>query len=1178
MDIRIIILFLLAGVISCTSKKQFSYIESEFSGIEFNNEIIENDTQNILVNEYVYNGGGVALGDVNEDGLLDVFFSGNQVDNRLYINQKDLKFQDITEIAGISKTNPQYWSSGVNIIDVNQDGLNDIYICNTLHKTPGLRKNELWINQGIVNGIPKFEEQGKIYGLDIDSHSSHAQFFDYDRDGDLDLFIGVNVNEKNYPNAIVPKNNDGTDPNRDQLFECKDSLGQIYYQEVSLSARIMHEGYSHSTSIGDFNRDGWPDIYVANDYNSNDLLFLNQHDGTFWEVAGDVFKHGSLSAMGSDIGDINNDGYFDLFTSEMQPYYNKRKKLFQGPSNYTTTINRLRYGYNFQYARNTLQLNQGLNTLDGLPIFSEVGLYAGVMETDWSWATLFADFDLDGNTDLYISNGFPKDVTDRDFSDFRAVANQLVSHDELYAAIPEVKLPNFMFRNTENISFENVTSIWDLDIPSFSYGAAYGDLDLDGDLDLVVNNLDDPAFVIENHQNELGENNWLRIQLIGPAGNSSCIGATVELRYGDANRQIKNIMSGRGYLSQPEFTLHFGLGDHEMIDTIIIHWPNGKLSYEYAVSVNQQIELLQPDRSSEFQPLKVLRSSFLHQNQDTSWLNHKDRDDDFIDFNIQRTLPHKFSQYGPSISAGDVNNDRFIDFIFSGSRGQPEKLFLGQKDGFELKNITLKLDSLRWEEDVATLLFDADQDGDLDLYIVRGSAQYPPDYHLYQDILAINNGSGDFIIATNALPAMTSNGSCVKAADYDNDGDLDLFIGGSVLPNAYPYPDRSYVLRNESTPDNIKFVDATREINEELLRPGLVSDALWTDINHDNWLDLIIVGEWMAVQVFINLNGKLVNQTEASGLANYLGWWTSINGSDLDSDGDVDYIVGNYGENLYFQCNEDQPIVIYGKDLDGNGSIDPLIACHWQDSSGNIDQYLYHPWQDLVKQFTGIRKHFNSFGEFGEANLEDILAIEDMSTALVLTANWMKSSLLENMGNGKFQVHPLPIQAQIAPIFGSTTMDLNQDGMSDILLTGNDYGMEVQQGRADALNGLVLLNQGEMRFSSCSFEKSGFIVPDQGRALISIPIQGELRILATQNGERTLIFNSAVDNGISYLTAQQDEAYALITDNSGKIRKVEFYWGGGYKSQSSRFATITPLDQNIQWYNHLGEQTRKEEL
>ncbi|MDT7830162.1 FG-GAP-like repeat-containing protein [Pricia sp. S334] len=1180
----VLILFLNSGCTEEERPKRFHAIGPSISGLDFNNQLSENDSINIIDNEFVYNGAGVAIGDLNNDGLDDIFFAGNQVDNRLYLNLGELEFDDISKTAQIGKPDSLLWSSGVSIVDINADGKNDIYICNTFYRDSVHRKNLLYINQGNNDqNVPLFQEMAEAYGLADVSYSSHAQFFDYDRDGDLDLFIGVNRIEGVDPTLFRPLEDDGTSMSKDRLYENRGNTGQghPHFVEISEKAGIRYHGYSHSTVINDFNEDGWPDIYVANDFFSNDLLYINNQDGTFTNRARDMFKHFSLSSMGSDMADIDNNGQLELYTTEMQPYYNKRKKLFQGPSSYQKEIFTKKFDYEKQYTRNTLQISHGTNPETQLPVFGEIAMLADIKETDWSWAPLFADYDNDGWQDLFITNGFPKDVTDRDFGDFRSTSKQFISKEKLIAAIPQIKVPNFMFRNRGDYEFVDVTKDWGLDFPTYSNGAAYGDLDGDGDLDLVVNNINDKALLLENKTNELDQGNrYLRIKLKGPKNNLNAIGATVEI-YGDSLRQKKSLLSGRGYLSQPETILHFGLGNRSNIDSLKINWPNGneqmlgKVSADTVVTIPYSPHPIHSDKTNA-----PRQSPLFEEVSDRYGLDHFAGDHDFIDFNFQSTLPHKFSQYGPALSVGDINSDGLDDLFVGASRSFKEKWFIQQADNsFVQKEVAYKNSQELHEEDAGTLLFDADNDGDLDLYIARGSAQYPSGHEYYRDMLMINNGQGNFTYSKNSLPDMRTNSSAVKAADFDRDGDLDLFIGSRVLPFSYPKSDRSYILRNESSAGSPKFTDVTQEINPELEFPGLISDALWTDFNGDSWPDLILAGEWMPLRFFKNDSGKLVEVTETTGVDSYSGWWNSLAAADLDNDGDIDYIAGNVGENLNFKGSMDEPVRIYAKDLDNNGSIDPLISYYLRDSVGIKKEYLYHPWQDVTKQYVGIRKRFNSFGEFGEATLPEMFPDGLLDDATVDSLNYMKTSWVENLGDGTFKMHALPIAAQLAPVYGILPQDLDGDGYLDLLMVGNDFGMEVQQGPADALVGVALRNKGDGSFESIPLNQSHFFVPGDGKSLVAISLSDTKRlIVASQNNDSLRVFEpKAKSDGVRILL-QPDEVRSEIRFQNGQKQIREFYWGSSFQSQSSRIIRVPTKALEIRFYNIFGKETRKLDL
>ena len=1156
---------------ACRPTPRFQRLSPDDTGIAFSNALTIRDSLNILDNEFIYNGGGVAVGDYNGDGRPDLFFTANMVDNALYLNRGDWKFEDVTRRAGVGKPNA-CWSAGATVVDINADGKLDLYVSNMMHGQPDLRRNLLYVNQGNdAQGVPRFREMAGAYHLQSEGFSAQTVFFDYDNDGDPDAYVMVNKQDMQFANQYLSVPMRAGSPTADRLlrndFDAR--LGHAVFTDVSRQAGIQAQGYGHGVSVMDINKDGWLDIYVSNDYLSNDHLFINNRNGGFTDRVHECFKHLSWSAMGNDVADINNDAALDILTTDMLPDYNARKKALLRANNYTHYLFTRQYGYEYQHIRNTLQLNQGLDPRTGLPRFSEISLLAGVSETDWSWCPLWLDLDNDGYRDLLVTNGFPKDISDQDFLAYRNDIQAVVATKaELHRQIPEVKIPNYVFRNKGDLTFEDKSADWGFGTPSFSNGAAYADLDGDGDLDLVVNNINDYAHVYRNTLDEQTEKpHFLRINLIGTRLNPMGIGAKIQVFLGKTRLYAEQSVV-RGYLSTSEATVHFGLGKTSRADSVRVVWPDGQEQTLRRVAADQTLTVRYATNLPQARPEPTPVALFEEIFPASLGISYQHPETDFVDFNVQKTLPHKFSNRGPGVAVGDVNGDGLDDFFLAGPSREEGVFFFQQKSGgsgqpaFRASRQDLKTSPGQREEDSGVLFFDADGDGDSDLYCARGGYRHGPGAPVYQDALFVNDGRGNFRRDSLALPPETANNLTVRATDFDRDGDLDLFVGGNVLPGAYPKPDRSFLLRNDceragSEGRKVKFTDVTRQVAPGLDSVGIVTDALWTDANNDNWPDLLLVGEWMAPTFFLNRNGNF-NHSITQSLNSLPGWWTSLSAGDFDNDGDVDYVAGNYGLNITFHAAQTEPLWVYANDFDANGSYDALVAHYDNDALGERHLYPYHTRDDLIKQSILFRQRFQKYADLGRADWKKVLTEAESRAALVKKATWLKSNYFENRGNGpdgtpKFVVRALPVQAQLAPVFGTMPCDVNADGLLDLLLVGNDYGMELHQGRADAFCGLVLLNRGKGPFHPLSLAESGFVVPGEARALTRLTLaSGEEWLMATQNQDslRGYRLRRSVPGPVVRL--RPTETHGLLRLANGQTRRVEFYNGSSFQSQESR--------------------------
>jgi enediyne biosynthesis protein E4 len=1138
--------WLLAGCGKHNEKTLFQLLPSSETGISFNNELTETDSFNVLSFEYIYNGAGVGIGDVNNDGLSDIFFAGNMVSSALYLNKGKFEFDDITEKASI-KTN--VWCTGVSMVDINQDGLLDVYVSTIQpHTNKPPVPNLLYLNKGLnQEGIPVFEEVAAKVGLADSSYATQAAFLDFDLDGDLDMYMLTNALESYNRNQIIGLRNDGTGKSVDRFYR-NDGLidGLPVFKNVSRDVGVQTEGWGLGIVVNDINRDGYPDLYIANDFMSNDHLYINTRDGKFIDRIGSMLKHQEQNGMGIDIADINNDALNDIVVLDMLPDDNLRQKTMFSTVGYDRFRLFREKGYQYQYIRNVLQLNNGNNS------FSDIGYFSGIYATDWSWSSLFADFDNDGYRDLFVGNGYRKDVTDQDFvaygkelSMFTTDKNRMNAIRKEVEKLPGVRKPNFIFKNNGDLTFTDKAKEWGLDQPSYSNGAAYADLDNDGDLDLVTNNINDEAFVYRNDliaDKTKHDNNFLRVKLEGEKGNLAGYGTTITI-YAGQRKYYGEHQTVRGYKSTVENIEHFGLGKVESgkIDSITVTWPAGKRQLLRNVSVNQTLTVRHRDATAASYD-GVHQTRVLTELRNTVGLEYKHVEDEFVDFlEGQFLLPHKHSQSGPAITVGDVNGDGLDDFILGGSAGKRARIFLQQGNG------SFKTDSLpgKVAEDMGILLFDADNDGDEDLYCVSGSSEFKRDKENYQDRFYRNSGKGKFEHDVDALPELTSSGSCVVANDFDRDGDLDLFVGGRVVPTRYPETPESYLLVNRG---DGKFDNKTSAFSSTLSSIGMVSAAIWSDVNNDDWIDLIVVGEWMPVTFFINEKGKSFTPLT---LANSAGWWNSISGGDFDNDGDIDYVAGNLGLNSIYKASVDEPVTVYAKDFDNNGSVDPILCRYIQGK-----EYPAHPREALTGQIPPLRGVALSYSLYGGMDIHDLFSKEKLANAMVLKSTMFSSVYIQNNGNNKFEIKPLPSEAQFSPMFGMMITDLNEDGNLDILSVGNSYASEVLSGYYDAGIGNYLQGDGKGNFKNVQVKQSGFFVDGDAKAMAKL-ISGDGRelLIVTQNRDSLKVFTKPgkiPGEELSVVRLKPDDESVIIELSNGKRRKEELYRGNGYLSSSSR--------------------------
>lgn len=1086
----IFLTLLLTLIVSVAIAQQplFQQLPVKSTNIRFSNALNETEKFNVLAYEYFYNGGGVAVGDINNDGLQDLFFTANMGLNKLYLNKGNMVFTDITRSAAKElEGRPEGWKTGVTMADVNGDGLLDIYVCYSGKKSDELRRNQLFINLGNA----RFAEKAKEYGLDDPGYSTNAVFFDYDNDGDLDMFL-LNHNVIKIDNMEFARYKNETDPLAGNKLYRNDNN---HFTEVSKQAGIIQNPltFGLGVAIADINQDGWQDIYVTNDYNERDYLYINKHDGTFAEDATNCFGHLSHFSMGVDIADFNNDALPDVMTLDMLPEDNQRQKLLQLQENYESFELMISQDLYKQYMRNMLQLNNGDGT------FSEIGQLAGVSNTDWSWCPLIADLDNDGYKDILITNGYLRDYTNKDFLRYwgdykvkKAIDREPVLLMDLVSAMPSTSLQNYVFRNNRDLTFTNMQQQWGFDAGGISSGAVYADLDNDGDLDLVINKINEPAAVYKNMSREQGKSAaYLSLQLKGTGMNTVAVGAKVYV-YSKGNNQYQEVNPNRGYLSAVSTRLLFGLGDNTQVDSVRIVWPDNKVQRLTNIAANQLLTVAYAPDAAMPAPHKTVPAWF--RNAD-SLFTYKHSDISENDFKRQLLMMFMYSKTGPVFEKADVNKDGLEDLYIAGDNEQAAAIYLQKAGGGFTPGTKIVSGTDMSSQVAAAAFFDANGDGAPDLYVAKGGySLFEPNTPALQDELYLNNGKGNFMLSKGALPDVSaSSKSCVRPCDFDNDGDIDLFVGGRVVPGKYPVPPTSYLLVNNGkgqfTIAGVPFANS-----------GMITDARWTDIDGDGRKDLVLCGEFMPLTVYLNKTGGFQDATAQYFEQPEGGFWFGLTLADVDGDGHEDIIAGNMGENTQIHASAKQPAELYYADFDKNGSIDPFLNFYIEGVS-----YPFVSRDELNDQIYPMRRKFSSYRNYSNATMKEIFSAEELSQAGKLTATDTKTRCLLYR-NGKFVATPLPVEAQFSVVSEILAADYDKDGKMDLLLLGNHSDNRLKLGSFDAGYGCLLKGDGKGGFTYVPQTQSGLCVKGDVKSAAVVNIGGNPYVMIGINNKGITLF------------------------------------------------------------------------